>query len=144
MNKQCQNCKTTFEIIEEDLRFYERIQVPPPTWCPECRAIRRMAFRNERTLYRRKCDLCKKDRISIYSPTSPFIVYCYECFYGDQWNQLSYGRAYDFSKPFFQQYSELMLQAPKLGLQLSYDLVNTIYMQTMPRRIKIVILFLHQ
>ncbi|MDI6602741.1 MAG: hypothetical protein QME57_01295 [Patescibacteria group bacterium] len=33
----CQNCKKEFVIEPEDFAFYEKIKVPPPTWCPECR-----------------------------------------------------------------------------------------------------------
>ena len=39
MTGECQNCKTKFEITADDMRFYERIKVPPPTWCPECRMV---------------------------------------------------------------------------------------------------------
>ncbi len=123
----CQNCEQSFVIDPDDFAFYEKIQVPSPTWCPECRTIRRFTFRNERTIYRRTCDLCKKAMVSVYHPSSPFTVYCYECFYGDKWDQLSSGRDYDFSKSFFEQYRELALRAPKLGLQVSNDLVNTEY-----------------
>jgi len=45
--KTCQNCKIEFVIEKEDFNFYEKIKVPPPTWCPECRMIRRMTWRNE-------------------------------------------------------------------------------------------------
>lgn len=123
----CQNCHSNFIIEPDDFAFYERIKVPPPTFCPECRQMRRVIFRNERTIYKRKCDLCQKEKVSIFHPSSPFKVYCYECFYSDNWNQYESGRDYDFSKPFFEQYRELVMRAPKLGLQKSNDLVNTEY-----------------
>ncbi len=44
--KTCQNCKKEFQIEPEDFAFYEKINVPPPTFCPECRMIRRMMFLN--------------------------------------------------------------------------------------------------
>ena len=59
-NRICQNCKKDFTIEPEDFNFYEKIKVPPPTWCPECRMIRRMNYRNERSLYKQDCALCKK------------------------------------------------------------------------------------
>ena len=31
--KNCQNCKKDFTIESEDFAFYEKIKVPPPTWC---------------------------------------------------------------------------------------------------------------
>ena len=39
-NRICQNCKSEFIIEPEDFNFYEKIKVPAPTWCPECRMIR--------------------------------------------------------------------------------------------------------
>ena len=125
--KTCANCKAQFTIEPDDFAFYEKIGVPAPTWCPECRKQRRMAFRNERTLYKRKCDLCGKNKVSIYRQESPYKVYCYDCFYSDNWDQFASGKEYDFSKSFFEQYFELTLRAPKLGLQTSHDLVNSEY-----------------
>ena len=49
--KVCQNCKKDFTIEPDDFAFYEKIKVPAPTFCPECRLQRRLAFRNERALY---------------------------------------------------------------------------------------------
>jgi hypothetical protein len=37
-NVICQNCKKDFTIELDDFRFYEKIKVPPPTFCPEYRA----------------------------------------------------------------------------------------------------------
>src|SRR3989344_4931716 len=102
--KTCQNCKTSFIIEPDDFAFYEKIKVPPPTWCPECRNIRRMAWREDHTLYRDTCKLCGKSIISVYAPDGPFIVYCRSCWNSDKWDPLQYGREYDFSRPFFKQY----------------------------------------
>src|SRR3989338_7740375 len=97
--KTCQNCKASFVIDASDFQFYEKIKVPPPTFCPECRMVRRMAFRNERALYKRK-DAFGNDVISIYSPDKPFIVYDQNYWWSDKWDALDYGRDYDFSKSF--------------------------------------------
>lgn len=48
--KICQNCKRNFIIYPEDFEFYEKMKVPAPTFCPECRLQRRLAWRNERSL----------------------------------------------------------------------------------------------
>lgn len=114
--KICQNCKSSFAIEPYDFAFYERIKVPAPTWCPECRLIRRMMVRNERALYRRKCDLCGKESIGMYSPEKPFSVYCRSCWFGDGWDPMTYGRDYDFSKPFLVQFQELMKAVPRVSL----------------------------
>src|SRR5258708_3975746 len=102
----CQNCKKDFTIESEDFSFYEKIKVPAPTWCPECRQLRRYAWRNERTLYRRNCDLCDKSTVTIYSPNKPHKVYCHDCWWGDGWNPASYGHDFDFNRPFFAQFHE--------------------------------------
>jgi len=114
----CQNCHNSFVIAPEDFAFYEKIQVPPPTFCPRCRLQRRLAFLNLTNLYHRKCDLCKKDMISMYAPNIPYKVYCPECWWSDKWDPLDYGRDYDFSKPFFTQFNELWHEVPMLGLSL--------------------------
>ncbi|MDI6883381.1 MAG: hypothetical protein QMC93_02880 [Patescibacteria group bacterium] len=123
---KCQNCKKEFVIKPEDFAFYEKIKVPPPTWCPECRLIRRMTFRNERTLYRRKCDLCGKNILAIYSPDKPFTIYCSECWWSDKWNPIEYGRDYDFSKSVFLQFRELLERIPLIALSVT-NLVNCDY-----------------
>ncbi len=114
MNIQCQQCHKTFQVTPDDQSFYERIKVPAPTLCPDCRYQRRIVWRNERTLYSRQCDLCHKGIISLYHPASPYTVYCYECWYSDQWNPLDYGQEIDFSRPFFEQFKALQLKVPRL------------------------------
>jgi len=116
--KICQNCKKNFIIEPEDFNFYEKIKVPPPTWCPECRTVRRMTWRNERFLYKRNCDLCKKGIISVYPEKTIFPVYCYECWWSDEWDPLEYAQGYDFSKTFFSQIIELRNRIPHQGLQV--------------------------
>ncbi|HLB58349.1 MAG TPA: hypothetical protein VJL60_05995, partial [Gammaproteobacteria bacterium] len=115
-HKICKNCNNNFTIAPDDFSFYERIAVPPPMWCPECRMRRRLAFRNERALHRRKSDATGKDIISIFRPDLPMKVYEHEAFYTDTWDPLEYGQAYDFSKPFFQQFKELMFRTPTIAL----------------------------
>ncbi len=82
--KQCTNCPEEFEITNRDQKYYERIKVPAPTFCPTCRQQRRYAIRNERNLHKRECDMCQKSIISMYSPDKPFPVYCPECWWGDK------------------------------------------------------------
>ena len=99
--KQCQNCKKDFVIEPDDFDFYEKMEVPAPTWCWKCRFPRRLAWRNERFLYKRTCSLCNKSIISMFKSEAPFPVYCHECWWSDKWDSLKYGRDYNFSKNFF-------------------------------------------
>src|SRR5687767_2461861 len=103
-NKTCQNCKKDFVIEPEDFGFYEKIKVPPPTFCPECRLIRRLTVPNERVLYKRKCDLTGEQIFSMYDDEAPFPVYETKAWYSDQWDPYQYGMDYDFSRSFFEQF----------------------------------------
>ena len=114
--KNCQNCKQAFTIEPEDFEFYEKMKVPPPTWCSRCRAQRRAVFRNERNFFRQKCGLCAKDAISVYSPGAQFPVYCQECYWSDKWDPLAFGIEYDQSKSFLDQFRELSRHAPRPAL----------------------------
>src|SRR3989338_5131936 len=114
--KQCQNCKQGFTIESEDFKFYEKIKVPPPTFCPDCRFQRRLLFRNNRVFYRRECALCGVSTLTIYHEDEPFTVYCRDCWLSDKWDPMSYGRPYDFSMPFFNQFRTLQVAVPRVNL----------------------------
>src|SRR3989338_9929751 len=105
--RSCQNCHQNFTIDADDFSFYEKIKVPAPMFCPECRFKARYAFRNQTSLYKRTCDLCRQSIISMYAPEKSFPVYCRTCFYSDNWDPSDYGMEIDFTKPFFQQLNEL-------------------------------------
>lgn len=115
--KSCQNCKAQFTIEPDDFAFYEKIKVPPPTFCPPCRYQRRLMVRNERNFYKRECGLCKKSVVAMYSPEKPFPVYCPECWWGDKWDPMRYGVSYDRDKPFFAQLRELQNKVPRPSLR---------------------------
>ncbi|MCX6722309.1 MAG: hypothetical protein NTY04_03945 [Candidatus Staskawiczbacteria bacterium] len=114
--KQCQNCKNQFTVEPDDFAFYEKMKVPAPTWCPECRMIRRMLWRNLSVWYRRKCDATGKSILSMFAPDSPYKVYEQEYWRSDAWDPLEYGRDYDFLKPFFEQFKELFIAVPHPNL----------------------------
>ncbi|MCX6723631.1 MAG: hypothetical protein NT155_00460 [Candidatus Staskawiczbacteria bacterium] len=124
--KTCQNCKHEFAIEPEDFDFYEKMKVPAPTFCPECRALRRHAWRNERVLYRRSCDLCGKSTVTIYSPNKPYKVYCPPCWWSDKWSALDFGADFDFKRPFFEQFQELQSKIPRIAL-LTKNSINSEY-----------------
>lgn len=119
MNQTCQNCKNSFVIEPDDLSFYEKMKIPSPTFCVKCRLARRLAWRNERSLYHRNCDLCKNNMISMYKPNTHFPVYCHECWWSDKWSPLDYGIDYNFSKSFFEQFKSLQNVVPKPALYSS-------------------------
>ncbi|EKD44238.1 MAG: hypothetical protein ACD_71C00205G0001, partial [uncultured bacterium (gcode 4)] len=123
--KTCRHCGISFDITDKDLEFYEKVSpvfggvkytIPSPTLCPDCRQQRRLSFRNERKLYKRKCDLTGKDIISIYAPDKQYKVYEQSEWWSDKWDPMDYWRDFDFSRGFFEQYGELMKDVPRLSL----------------------------
>ncbi|MCP6719890.1 MAG: hypothetical protein KJI72_01005 [Patescibacteria group bacterium] len=126
--KKCQNCKKEFTIESEDFDFYKKMNVPAPTFCPECRFQRRLIFRNERVFYKRKCDLCGKSVVSIFSPDKPYTVYCQPCWWSDKWDSDDYAMEYDSGRNFFEQVKEVQRKVPHMSLVTGYStLVNSEY-----------------
>ncbi|MFH0891042.1 MAG: hypothetical protein V1856_03350 [Candidatus Liptonbacteria bacterium] len=116
--RACPNCKQDFTIESEDFGYYQKMRVPSPTFCPDCRLQRRLAQRNERTLHHRKCDAPghAENIISVYAPNKNLVVYDQDYWWSDNWDAAEYGQEYDFSKPFFEQYRELMARTPLIAL----------------------------
>ncbi len=129
MQNSCANCGLSFEIPQRDLDFYAlvspeyngiRCSIPPPTLCPQCRVQRRLSWRNDRTFYKRKCDLTGEEYVSIFAPNSPYKTYRPSAWYSDKWDPMDYGRDYDPNRSFFKQLNELLIDVPELGI----DIVN--------------------
>jgi len=125
--RTCQSCKADFTIEPEDFEFYKKIDVPEPTWCPECRMQRRMAFRNEAIMHKRKCDGTGKDIISICHPDSSYKIYDHKYWWSDEWDAMEYGRKYDFKRPFFEQLRELFFKVPQISISQDDKSVNSEY-----------------
>lgn len=120
MTKACCICAKEFSITKNDQEFYEKIKVPAPTACPQCRAIRRMAWRNDRTFYRRKCSKTNHQIISMYPADTVFPVYEPSVWYSDLWDPMDAGQEINFNEPFFDQLQKLRMKVPRLGI----DIVN--------------------
>jgi len=78
--------------------------------------MRRLSFRNELNLYKRKCDLSGEEMISMYSPDKPYKIYSNNNWWSDKWDPLKYGRDFDFNRPFFEQFAELQRDVPRMAL----------------------------
>lgn len=124
--KSCQNCSQKFVIEPEDISFYEKMKVPFPTWCPECRMQRRFAFRNERKLFKRFDAHTNKEVFSGIPPEANVHIFENSYWHGDEWDPLDYGKEYDFSRPFFEQWQELLAKVP-LPAKSVYTMQNSDY-----------------
>lgn len=119
--KTCSLSWVQFPIFQSDLDFYKKISpvfdgvrydIPTPAMCPEERSRRRLLFRNEKSLYIRKCDATWETIISIYSPDSKVVVYDQKFWRSDQWSALEYALEIDPDKTFSEQFKQLWLSTP--------------------------------
>ena len=125
MKQLCRESGEEFGISEAELRFYqkasprfgeERFPIPPPTLSPSCRERRRMAWRNERSLYVRSCDKTGQQMISMYSPDAPFPVWHGKQWWDDANDATEHGRPVDFSRSLFDQLQELQAVVPRMHM----------------------------
>lgn len=117
----CLHCREDFPIYKKDREFLDamtplfngkKFPFPNPSECQKCRRQKRLAWRNESKLYRRTCDLTRVSMLSFYDETVKHPVYEWRAWFGDWWNPLDYGRDFDFSRPFFEQFLELKNKVP--------------------------------
>ena len=123
----CRLCQQNFVIDESDATYYAKIAVPHPTLCPRCRLQRRLAWRNERNLYKRKSDKSGRDLISNFRQEAPTPVYHVDEWFKDDWNPPILP-SYDFGKSFFEQFNFLMRMSPHMHKATGGNEVNSEYM----------------
>ena len=125
--KTCQNCKQDFTIEQADFDFYKKIDVPAPTWCPQCRIRRRLMFRNERKLYRAKDAITGEPILALFPPEAGYTIYR-DAYWWDsaKWDPLEFGQEFDETRPFLQQLMELDKRVPKYQ-SASIRMVNSEY-----------------
>ena len=128
--KTCAISGTEFPIYQSDLDFYDTISpsfdgvkysIPTPRLCPEERQRRRLLWRNLSKLYKRKCDATGKDIIALYSPDKALKVYEQKIWRSDVYNPLDYGRDFDFSKTFTEQFKALQSVVPRSSLLNGFE-----------------------
>lgn len=136
MKKSCRQCRNIFKIFDEDRPFLESVapvfegkkyEIPTPEICPDCRQQRRLAFCNERNLYPGVCSMCNKRILTEHPPDVNQPFYCRECFVSDKYDPRDYGRDFDFSRTFFEQFYELMRSVPMMALNTSGTIQNCDY-----------------
>ncbi|MDD4530177.1 MAG: hypothetical protein PHO80_01330 [Candidatus Gracilibacteria bacterium] len=133
--KKCKWCSENFPIYSGDKEMLdklspvilgEKFQLPSPILCPYCRQRKRSLFRNERNIYKRKCDLCNKTTISMYPEDLAEKVYCNKCWQGDLWDPTSFGLDTEDNQKIFEQFGKLFKTVPKVAL-LQYNNENSDY-----------------
>lgn len=81
LSRKCAICGEQFELIPDEIKFYKKHGIVFPVYCPACRDKQRFNLRNEREVFKRKCDSCKKPLVTTYPPESKYIVYCLDCWW---------------------------------------------------------------
>lgn len=125
----CSQCKLSFEILDNDIEFFKRFQVPPPTMCPDCRRQIRYSFANYTTLFKRECSVTNHNEkmISSIPEGTKFPVYDFDYYwYGDRDWFLS-GKSCNPVTPFFEQFKDLFLISPQHALTRDPSNVNSEY-----------------
>ena len=99
---QCAECKRAYRIVDQELQFLRRLNLPLPSRCVNCRAARRSALVNRPVYHHRQCQcaggksqngryantsahdhgdaLCPNEFETSYAPDRPEIVYCESCY----------------------------------------------------------------
>jgi hypothetical protein len=80
-----EQCTEAFKIIESELQFYQRMNLPLSHLCPNCRHYQRLKQRNPLKLWHRKCMKkgCDNEFETSYAPERPEIIYCERCYQGE-------------------------------------------------------------
>lgn len=132
----CSSCGSLFTFSTFEQEIYtavaptfrgRRFEIPLPAECPTCRQRLRLSFRNERFLFRKPCAMTGKQVISMYPPESPYKVVGYPAWRSEAWRPEEYGRAYDFSRPFFEQRADLQRDVPRPAVIQQATMENSEY-----------------
>ncbi|MDD5146639.1 MAG: hypothetical protein PHN39_02775 [Candidatus Pacebacteria bacterium] len=129
--KGCQQCRMVFDIFKEDIDFYQIFRVPSPTLCPQCRLQRRLGYRINLSpvFYKKGCSAPGHSEkvVSTYAPDNPLKIYDYNFWHSDQWEPFDFGRNYDFSKKFFEQFMDFVWGMPHPAIYKDPRGVNSEY-----------------
>ena len=90
-NKCSEGCTEAFRIIQQELDFLKKMNLPLPRFCPNCRHAERFRQKNPLKLYSRTCQCnspehehaknsCPNKFETTYSPDRLEKVYCEDCY----------------------------------------------------------------
>jgi len=127
MQQTCRITGHVFEISDAEQAFCQREGIPLPTIHPRERMRQQLIFRNRKHLYHDVCALTKKPMLSCFPPERGLMVYDVDVWESDQWDPLTYGQAYDFSRPFFEQFSNLLHRVPLSNRQIGLGTIENSY-----------------
>ena len=109
---QCEITGHPFEVSDTERAYCEREGLPLPRLSPVERWREMLIFRNRRHLFRTKCALSGRPILTAIPPQSGFTIVDAGVWEGDEWEATDFGREYDFSRGFFEQFFELARLVP--------------------------------
>lgn len=136
ISMNCKQCGVHFQVMSEDRKMLNLLSplisdvpilIPDPMTCPECRMQQRMIWRGELHVFRRNCARTGKPLLSFYPSQAEVTVYSNDEWWSDVWDARDYGREYDFGRPFFSQFQELLKVAPLPALTVQGESENSDY-----------------
>lgn len=129
MEQACTRCKQPFTVYPDEEAFVGNMKftfgntVVSPVlspYCPDCRTQIRTSHRNERFLYKVRSSCSGKDIVALYDEKplagEPYKIFSQDEWRSDVWDPLSFGRDFDFSRSFFEQFGQLQRDVPRMAL----------------------------
>jgi hypothetical protein len=109
-----EHCEDTFQIESEDIEFLKMLRVPPPTYCPTCRRMRRLVHMNLTRFFKRACNAPghSEQIISIFPPDCPFPVYDYQYQISDAFDAHVFAKEYVKGESPLDQFFALRKEVP--------------------------------
>src|SRR5262249_30978144 len=113
LTQYCVTCGDTFIHDASDASFLSKMrqqfpwlehELPAPTRCPLCRLNRRLVFRNLTSVAWAKEYGTAQKIFSFYPGGAPFPIISNERWWAGEADPLRYGRDFDYSRPFFDQF----------------------------------------
>ena len=118
--KECRECGEIFDIFKEDIQFYKKLQVPPPSLCWRCRSQRRLGYKVSflPNFYKKSCSAPGHNEkiVTYYSEKNPVKVYDDDYYLSDRWDSTQFGVDFISEKSFFKQYKKVELAVPHQSL----------------------------
>ncbi len=115
----CRTSGKTFSISEAEQTYCLERKLPLPQQHPFERMKHIANWRNRFHLYNTTCAASQKSILSCFPPEKGLVIYDSEVWNGDSWDATSFGQDYDPSRPFFEQFGELMKRTPLPNLNVS-------------------------
>ena len=113
-----------FEISEREQAYCEEHAIPFPQAAPRERFRNMFAFGSLTHLFQTQCAVSGKRLLSFVPPEIGRPVMDVGIWSEDSWDSASYGVAYNFSRPFFEQFRELLYRVPLPNLALTKETIE--------------------